>query len=107
VPDRDRVLVRPVGEVDIATAAELEEPIVELLERGFERVVVDLRAVTFFDSTAVHVLIRCNQRAGELRARMSVILGGSASRRALETTGMIDRLEIEHGWESGRTVPDR
>jgi anti-anti-sigma factor len=101
------VLVRPVGEVDIATAEGLEQPIVELLEQGFERVVVDLRAVTLFDSTAVHALVRCNQRAGALGARMSIILGGSASRCALEMTGIVDRLEIEHGRDGGHVGKGR
>jgi hypothetical protein len=37
VPDRERVVVCPAGEVDIATAGHLEQAIIEMMERGFER----------------------------------------------------------------------
>jgi anti-sigma B factor antagonist len=95
VPDRARVLVRPVGDVDIATAEQLERPVVELMERGFSHVVVDLRGVTFLDSTGVHALVQCRERAEERGARMSIIPGGMATRRVLDITGLIDHFEIE------------
>lgn len=99
VPDRERVRVAPVGEVDIATADQLGRPIVELLEGGFERVVVDLRDVTFLDSTGIHTLVQCHRRARDLSARMSIILGGPATRRVLDITGIIDHLEIERSYD--------
>ncbi len=95
VHDDGRVRVSPVGEVDIATADQLGQPIVELLEGGFQRVVVDLRGVTFLDSSGIHTLVQCHQRARDFRARMSIILGGPATRRVLDITGIIDRFEIE------------
>lgn len=95
VPDHERARVSPVGEVDIATADQLGQPIVELLEGGFQRVVVDLRGVTFIDSSGIHTLVQCHQRARDLRARMSIILGGPATRRVLDITGIIDHFEIE------------
>jgi anti-sigma B factor antagonist len=95
MPDRERVLVRPLGDVDIATAEQLERPVVELIERGFSRVVLDLRGVTFLDSSGVHALVQCRERAEERGARMSIILGGAATRRVLDITGLIDHFEIE------------
>jgi anti-anti-sigma factor len=95
VPDRERVLVRPVGEVDIATAGQLERSTIELFGRGFSRVVVDLRGVTFLDSSGVHTLIKCHETAADLGASMSIIPGGPASRRVLDIAGVMDRFEIE------------
>lgn len=95
VSDDERVRVSPAGELDIATADRLRQPIAELLEEGFRRVIVDLRNVTFLDSTGVHTLIQCHERARDLGARMSIILGGPATRRVLDITGIIDHLEIE------------
>lgn len=99
VPDQDRVRVSPAGEVDIATADRLRQPVAELLEEGYRRVVVDLRQVTFLDSTGVHTLIQCHERARDLGASMSIILGGPATRRVLDITGIIDHLEIERSHE--------
>jgi anti-anti-sigma factor len=95
VPDQEQVRVSPAGEVDIATADQLRQPIAELLEAGYRRVVVDLRQVTFLDSTGVHTLIQCHERARDRGASMSIILGGPATRRVLDITGIIDHLQIE------------
>lgn len=98
-PGRDRVFVCPSGEVDLATAGKVEAAVVDLLERGFHRVVVDLRAVTFLDSTGIHALITVHERARQLGETVSVILGGPATRRALELTGLVDHLNLEHDAE--------
>lgn len=57
VPDRDRVAVVPSGELDIASAGTLEREVRELRQSGFTRIVVDLRAVDFMDSTGLRVLL--------------------------------------------------
>jgi anti-anti-sigma factor len=94
-PDRQRVIVRPVGDIDLASATDVEAPLFELLDRGFTHVVVDLRRVTFLDSSGIRMLVNAHKHAQELGARVSVRLGSEASRRALELTGMLDYLEIE------------
>jgi anti-anti-sigma factor len=96
-PNRERVILRPIGEVDLATADEVEQPLVELLEEGFHHVVVDLRRVTFLDSSGIRVLVTGHRRAQELGARLSVKLGGAGSRLALETSGALDYLDVEWG----------
>lgn len=96
-PDRDRVLVCPAGEVDLATAGKLEGQILELLEAGFDHVVVDLRAVTFIDSTGIRALFTTHSHAQATGRSVSLILGGRATRLPLEIAGIIDILEIEPG----------
>ncbi|MGZ4186305.1 MAG: hypothetical protein ACXVUE_03020 [Solirubrobacteraceae bacterium] len=34
-PDRERLTVRAVGEIDLATAPAIEKPLLELLDSGF------------------------------------------------------------------------
>ncbi|MBO0746299.1 MAG: STAS domain-containing protein [Candidatus Dormibacteraeota bacterium] len=94
-PDRDRVIVCPAGEIDLANASTLQETVVELLERGFGCVVIDLRGVTFLDSSGIRALILSHNRAQELGARTPVILGGPCTRRPLEITGVLDYLDID------------
>jgi anti-sigma B factor antagonist len=96
-PDRDRVIVCPSGDVDLANAGNVEETIVELLERGFASVVVDLRGVTFLDSSGIRALIVAHNRAHELGARMPIILGGRCTRRPLEITGVLGYLDVDSG----------
>jgi anti-anti-sigma factor len=92
--DDGRVLVCPVGELDLATSRGLEVTILDLLERGNGCVVIDLRALTFLDSTGIRTLVTAHHRARDLGAQMPVILGGTATRRVLEITGLLDYLEI-------------
>jgi anti-sigma B factor antagonist len=73
VPERDRVRLVPLGEVDLATAPLLEEEFGSLLAAGFADVVLDLRQTTFMDSTGLHVLLRCDESARVKGARFSVI----------------------------------
>ena len=56
-PERDSVRVVPVGELDTATADELQTKLCELREAGFDRVVLDLRELEFLDSTGLRLLV--------------------------------------------------
>lgn len=95
IPDRERVVVAPAGEIDLATAPRMQRDVVELLERGFTRVVVDLRAVEFLDSQGIRALMLAHNRARELGATMLVVLGAAEGpRRALEISGVLAHLEI-------------
>ncbi len=64
-------IVSVAGEIDVATAPQLQERLHELIASGHANVVVDLLAVTFLDSTALGVLVgalkRCRERGGELQ----------------------------------------
>jgi anti-sigma B factor antagonist len=90
------MLVCPTGEVDLATADTLESRIVDLVEDGgSERAVVDLRAVTFIDSSGIRAILNAHQRARTSGRSISILLGSPAIRRTLEIVGVTDYLEIE------------
>jgi anti-sigma B factor antagonist len=93
-PDRERVTVHAAGEIDLATADELERPLLELLDSGFEHVVLDLRDVTFMDSSGIRVLIGGHQHAERLGAALSIEVGTSPIRQTLELSGAIDYLIV-------------
>jgi anti-anti-sigma factor len=57
--DGDRAAVVVNGEVDMATADAMYEA---ATDDGADGVTLDLRGVTFFDSAAIHALIRLAQR---------------------------------------------
>ncbi len=57
LPARERVIVSVSGELDMATTDRLRAAVGELYEMGFSRLVLDLRTVTFIDSTALEFLL--------------------------------------------------
>lgn len=58
------------GEVDLYTAPQLRETLIDLVERGRHRIIVDLAGVEFLDSTGLGVLVvglkRCREHDGDL-----------------------------------------
>ena len=74
------------GELDIDSASKLEEAVREVCASG-TGLVIDLRKVTFMDSTGLRVLIvagaLCEEMGHELR-----IIPGEDIQRILEITGL-------------------
>jgi anti-sigma B factor antagonist len=95
--DRDRTLISPAGELDLATAPVLERRIAELIQAGRQRLVVDLRAVTFIDSTGIHALVNAHQSARRAGRTLSIIPGGPAIRRTFDLVGVTALFELEPG----------
>jgi anti-sigma B factor antagonist len=93
-PDRERVTVRAGGEIDLSTAPAIEGPLLELLDRGFKQVVLDLQGVRFMDSSGIRVLINAHQHAEALGASLSILVGTSRIRQTLELSGAIEYLGV-------------
>ena len=77
----DRVVVTVRGEVDMSTADAMFRA---ATRDGVAAATVDLRAVTFFDSAAIHALIRLAERYG---ASLEVHPSPQV-RRVLEISGL-------------------
>jgi anti-sigma B factor antagonist len=75
------------GELDLDSAKDLEQAIREVCAAGSSGLVIDLRKVTFMDSTGLRVLIvaasLCEDGGHELR-----IIPGEDIQRILEMTGL-------------------
>ncbi len=87
-----RLLVRPRGELDLATAPDLEQLLMGRLAGG-GRVVLDLRELSFMDSNGVRVLVAAHARAsddGEDALTIVRPVRGGAVDRIIEVSG-IDR----------------
>lgn len=57
-PGRDWTTLFLRGEVDLASIGRLEAAVDELRDSGFDALRIDLRAVSFADTTLVHLLLR-------------------------------------------------
>ncbi|MGH3428042.1 MAG: STAS domain-containing protein [Mycobacteriales bacterium] len=78
------------GELDLASSEQLEEALARVRDWGTALVVLDLRELTFMDSTGLHLLVEANQRAREGGPQFQVISGGPQVQRLLSITG-VDR----------------
>jgi anti-sigma B factor antagonist len=76
------------GEVDIYTAPRFKEAMLELLDAGVGKLVVDLSAVTFIDSTALGVLIGGLRRVHDAGGVMALVVATPAVQRVLTITGL-------------------
>jgi anti-anti-sigma factor len=93
--DDGRVQFVPRGELDLATAPELERCLLEAL-RERKTVVVDLRELTFMDSTGVRTIVAAHQAAHDAGVELRLVrpsVGGAVS-RVIEISGIDSALKL-------------
>jgi anti-sigma B factor antagonist len=81
------IVVRLAGELDLYNAQTVREGLLECCAESPERLIVDLSAVKFIDSTALGVLIEARTRMSNRRGFM-LAAPGLETRRALEISGL-------------------
>jgi anti-anti-sigma factor len=89
--------VRPVGEIDLATAGRVRHKIDECVAEGCERVVLDLQDVSFMDSSGVHLVLDADAAARAASCELLVIEGPWQVQRVFELTGLRERLRFVDG----------
>jgi anti-sigma B factor antagonist len=91
-----RVRFIPRGELDLATAPEMEEQVLGALRSGDQPVVLDLRELTFMDSTGVRAIVAAHQVAEETGHDLRVVRPPreSAVARVIEISGIDDALGL-------------
>jgi len=93
--DARGVLLFLSGELDIATAPELEECLSELMPEARTRVLLDLSQLRFVDSAGISVLIRAKQDA-DANGRVLVLRRPTDRvHRAFALVGLVDWLAFE------------
>src|ERR671929_126010 len=83
------------GELDLATAPELEDVLTERIDQSQE-VVVDLRGLEFMDSSGIRVLVAAHARAGRTGTRVFIVrpAPGSAVGKIVDVSGLDRELNI-------------
>jgi anti-sigma B factor antagonist len=83
-PDRSRVVLALTGEIDVASVADVQTALQDLRDAGWEDIVVDLRDVSFIDSTGLGVLIAADERARREGWELAVTKGSPPLERLLK-----------------------
>lgn len=87
--DHEHLAVLAVtGEIDIATSTQLRQAIDEVVRAGAIDVVLDLRQVTFMDSSGRSVVVGRLKMLRRVDGRLSVVGADAKIRRIFEVTGL-------------------
>jgi anti-sigma B factor antagonist len=124
--DEQGAVVIVDGDLDIATAAQLESTVSEQIACGHRHLVIDLATATFFDSTAIRTLLVSIRPLADDPIAAVVIAGAKGiTQRALTVSGIdqmftmsddcgtaIDTVRrsaepLGDGWRSVRRRPDQ
>jgi len=84
-------LVALTGEVDLYTAPELKQELLRLVEEGARRIIVDLTATTFIDSTMLSVLLSTLKRLRPSGGQLGIVCTDRNIRKIFEIT-LLDRV---------------
>ncbi len=76
------------GEVDLYTAPEFKERMVQVIEDGKKRVVVDLSEATFIDSTTLGVLVGGVKRLRPTGGSLALVCTDQNIQKIFEITGL-------------------
>ncbi len=94
------VLLGIAGELDLAAYAPASAVLRGLEHGGCERVVIDLRAVTFIDCTGVRLVTEAHERVRSAGGALLVVAPAPPADRLFTLLGLQDRIRIV------RRVPD-
>lgn len=87
------VVLGVTGEVDMLTAAQLEQTITTALDGRPPILVVDLSLVEFLASAGMHVLLVTREVAGGF-TRFRVVATGNATLRPLQVAGLTEYIAV-------------
>lgn len=82
------------GEVDIYTAPRLREAIVEAVDNGRYKIVVDLERVDFLDSTGLGVLVGGLKRVKPFEGEVGILCNQEKILRIFRITGLTKVFEV-------------
>lgn len=90
------LVISAAGEIDLATIEPFRLQVAHAVESDASRIVIDLREVTFLDSTTLSVLVQTHNhltaqgRALTIRTRQAIVL------RLFEITGLSNVLHVQN-----------
>lgn len=82
------------GEVDVYTSPRVKQEVVDLLNNGTHKMVVDLSGVEYLDSTGLGVLIGGLKRARERDGDLKLVCDNLRILRIFEITGLTKIFDI-------------
>jgi anti-sigma B factor antagonist len=92
------------GEVDIASAPELEEALEDAIRQSEGALLVDLSGVEFLDSSGLQVLLRVRARLGTEDRALALVCPFGRVRRVFELAGLSDVFALYESSDAARAA---
>jgi anti-sigma B factor antagonist len=92
--DGRSVAVALIGELDISEAPGVEETLSEIERRRPPLLVLDLRGLSFLDSSGLRLILEADVRAREEGRRLTVVRGPDAVHRVFSISLLDKRLDF-------------
>ncbi len=93
------VVVAADGELDIVTAGQLDTELVAGLEQASLRLVLDLSAVSFMDSTGLGTVVKALKRCREKDVEFRVVVATERVRKVFDITGLNTLISLTESLE--------
>ena len=87
----DAYVISLAGEVDLYTAPEFKQQLLDVIGKGAKSVIVDFTTTTFIDSTTLGILIGASKRLRSRGGDVSLVCGDGDIRKIFEIT-LLDRI---------------
>ncbi|MCY9786517.1 STAS domain-containing protein [Nocardiopsis sp. EMB25] len=88
------------GEIDLYTAPQLRSGLLEALEGGARRLVIDMSRTEFCDSTGISVLLSAMKRSRDKGGDLELVAPKAAVVKVLEVTGLDEVFTIHSGFDA-------
>ena len=92
----DRYVIALAGEVDLYTAPEFKQQLLEVISQGGRNVIVDFSDTTFIDSTTLGVLVGGVKRLRSNDGQLALVCNDRNITKIFEITGL-DRVFTIYG----------
>ena len=95
VPLLEATVIASEGEIDVSSVGEVRSALAEAARAGADRLVIDLSAVSFIDSSRLGALLDVHNRLRREKRELVVVApSGSAAAVLMELAGLRGRLSI-------------
>jgi anti-sigma B factor antagonist len=91
------VRVRVAGELDLDSSERLRDAASEAIDAGASELTVDLRGLTFMDSSGLRTLVELDRRATRAGVTLRLVRPPPPAAKVLEMTGTDRRLPLVDG----------
>jgi anti-sigma B factor antagonist len=90
----DCAVLRIAGEIDVYTAPDLRQQVIDLVDNGTRHIVADLRGVDFLDSTGLGALVGSLKRLRLRQGSLGLVISGGRILQLLVITGLTNAFAI-------------
>ncbi len=93
------------GEIDIASAPQLREQLIELIGQGHRQIVVDLERVEFLDCTGLGVLVCALTEQRRHHHELALVCTQRHILKVFEVAGLTTVFRLHHSVDSALAAP--